>query len=200
MLSFSRTTGYAILALGCLESSRGAWVLSKQINSCTNIPMPYLRKILHALSKAGLVETKRGYHGGFRLARPAGEIPLAEVIAAVEGLPEHPRCLIGFSQCNDQAPCPLHPYAEQLREELARRLDETTVATVAEYARTIHSDLLRCQVDDGETFVQSMPEGIPAIDLPTAEKLADSGASSLGGCADCGQSNWEGPENPAAKQ
>ncbi|RMG02726.1 MAG: Rrf2 family transcriptional regulator [Planctomycetota bacterium] len=145
MLSFSKTTGYAVLALGCLEASGGKWVLSQQISACTGVPMPYLRKILHSLSKAGLVDTKRGYQGGFCLARPADEIRLIDVIEAVEGIPEKTPCLLGLTDCNDSAPCPLHPYAGKLRDEIRRRLEETTVASVAEYARLVRSELLRCR-------------------------------------------------------
>ncbi|GAB6166014.1 hypothetical protein JCM19992_20140 [Thermostilla marina] len=145
MLSFSKTTGYAVLALGCLEASGGKWVLSQQISACTGVPMPYLRKILHSLSKAGLVNTKRGYQGGFCLAKPADEIRLIDVIKAVEGLPEKPLCLLGLTECNDSAPCPLHPYAGKLRDEVRRRLEETTVASVAEYAKMVQADLIRCR-------------------------------------------------------
>lgn len=51
----------------------------------TGLPQPYLEQILLALKGAGLVKSKRGVGGGYLLARPADEISLAEIIAAVDG-------------------------------------------------------------------------------------------------------------------
>ncbi|GAB6166344.1 hypothetical protein JCM19992_23440 [Thermostilla marina] len=171
MLAFSRTTGYAILALGCLERTQGAWVLSKQINACTGIPMPYLRKILHALGKAGLVETKRGYQGGFRLAQPAGEIRLIDVITAVEGEIAEKVCILGLRECNDKAPCPLHSYAGELRQELLEKLRNTSVADVGDYARSVHSELLRCATR-GETAYLRPVDSLGMIDASLSGQIA----------------------------
>lgn len=49
------------------------------------VPAAYLAKHLQALSRAGIVVTVRGIRGGYRLARPAAEITVLEVVAAVEG-------------------------------------------------------------------------------------------------------------------
>ncbi|PJB36898.1 MAG: transcriptional regulator [Deltaproteobacteria bacterium CG_4_9_14_3_um_filter_63_12] len=51
----------------------------------TGVPKKFLELILAELRKAGLVQSKRGPTGGYRLARPADAIPLAEVWEAVEG-------------------------------------------------------------------------------------------------------------------
>ena len=86
MLCLSQTTGYAILALSCLEEGDGEnWILVKDIATCTGIPKPYLSKILHSLQGSGLIRAKRGYRGGFALARPSSRINLLEIAAAVEG-------------------------------------------------------------------------------------------------------------------
>lgn len=49
------------------------------------IPARFLENIMLAMRHAGLVESRRGPDGGFRLARPAAEIVLADVIRAVDG-------------------------------------------------------------------------------------------------------------------
>jgi Rrf2 family protein len=49
------------------------------------IPVKYLENILADLRRAGLVASQRGAEGGYRLARPAGEVTVADVIRAVEG-------------------------------------------------------------------------------------------------------------------
>src|SRR6202041_3125556 len=51
----------------------------------TGLPQPYLEQILLSLKGVGLVRSKRGVGGGYVLARPAESIPLAEIVAAVDG-------------------------------------------------------------------------------------------------------------------
>jgi Rrf2 family protein len=49
------------------------------------VPAPYLAKHLQGLSRAGIVDTVPGAHGGYRLARPAGEITVLDAVLAIEG-------------------------------------------------------------------------------------------------------------------
>jgi Rrf2 family iron-sulfur cluster assembly transcriptional regulator len=51
----------------------------------TGLPQPYLEQILLSLKGVGLVRSKRGVGGGYVLARPAENITLAEIVAAVDG-------------------------------------------------------------------------------------------------------------------
>jgi Rrf2 family iron-sulfur cluster assembly transcriptional regulator len=51
----------------------------------TGLPQPYLEQILLSLKGVGLVRSKRGVGGGYVLARPAEQITLAEIVAAVDG-------------------------------------------------------------------------------------------------------------------
>src|SRR3989304_795359 len=76
MLSLSQTTGYAILALGFMNECGDRLVLAKYITRCTRIPLPYLSKILNALTRTGLIVGKSGYQGGFALSRSADKITL----------------------------------------------------------------------------------------------------------------------------
>ncbi|MEV4419558.1 Rrf2 family transcriptional regulator [Patulibacter sp. NPDC049589] len=57
----------------------------KTVAETERLPLAYLERIVALLRKAGLVASTRGAHGGYRLARPAGEIRMDEVILALEG-------------------------------------------------------------------------------------------------------------------
>jgi len=83
--TFSLTTGYAIEALACLARHGPASMLVREIAELTEIPFPYLSKIFHRLGEAGIVESKRGYRGGVKLARPPAHISLLQIEAALEG-------------------------------------------------------------------------------------------------------------------
>jgi Rrf2 family protein len=135
MLSLSQTSGYAVLALGCIGSWKGEWVLSKDIHKCTGVPMPYLRKILFALGKAGLIQAKRGYQGGFILARAPNKITLLDVVRAVEHEKPGEDCLLGLAGCSDATPCPMRSFWQKQRARIEAKLDSVTLAKAAESVR-----------------------------------------------------------------
>jgi Rrf2 family protein len=58
---------------------------SPGIAATTSIPEPTVAKVLKTLAARGLVASKRGAHGGYWLLRPLASIPVADVIAAVDG-------------------------------------------------------------------------------------------------------------------
>ena len=82
----SRSTGYALLAVGYLAQHQSEGIiLSQSIAKKYNIPLEYLLKILQQLVRANILRSKRGPRGGFNLARSPKKITLLEVIEAVEG-------------------------------------------------------------------------------------------------------------------
>lgn len=63
----------------------GASVSAVQLAAHYDLPAPYLVKQLKSLVKAGVLSAATGPRGGFRLARPAQEITLLDVVEAVDG-------------------------------------------------------------------------------------------------------------------
>ena len=135
MLSLSQTSGYAILALSCLDHAPGCWLLAKDIATRAGVPRPYLSKILHALGKAKLIRTKRGYRGGFVLARPARDIAVLDVVRAVDGDAWLGRCLLGMESCADDRACPTHAFWKTERAKIQARLARISLKDVADFER-----------------------------------------------------------------
>jgi Rrf2 family protein len=75
----------ALTELALVEGQQEGPVRREQIRAAQDIPVAFLENILLELKRAGIVASVRGQRGGFRLARPAAEITLAEVIRAIEG-------------------------------------------------------------------------------------------------------------------
>lgn len=76
---------YAMVALVDLALQRGDGVVSlAEISKRQDISLPYLEQLFVKLRRAGLVESVRGPGGGYRLARPASEIRVVDVLAAVD--------------------------------------------------------------------------------------------------------------------
>jgi Rrf2 family protein len=85
-MKISRSTGYALLAVGYLaQHQKEGIILSQAISKKYKIPLEYLLKILQQLVKANILRSKRGPRGGFSLARPVKKITLLQVIEAVDG-------------------------------------------------------------------------------------------------------------------
>jgi Rrf2 family transcriptional regulator, iron-sulfur cluster assembly transcription factor len=133
MLSLSHTTGYAIMALGFLNECGGRLVLAKDITNSTNIPLPYLSKILNALTRTGLIVGKRGYQGGFALSRSADKISLCDVADAVEGPDWLPACPLGIVGCSKHPLCPIHEFWVSQRAKILKELRSLTLADMSEY-------------------------------------------------------------------
>ena len=83
---FSAKGEYGIMAVIDLALTNGEDpVQAKAIADRQGIPLRFLEQILSALRHAGLVESSRGAHGGYRLAKPAADIRVGDVLQAVEG-------------------------------------------------------------------------------------------------------------------
>lgn len=84
-MRISAKTDYAVRAAAELAAGGQQWVKTDTIARSQGIPLPFLLNILSELRSAGLVQSRRGADGGYRLARPAEELQIAEVIRAVDG-------------------------------------------------------------------------------------------------------------------
>jgi Rrf2 family protein len=95
MAPLRRSAVQALQALLQLAQEQQQWLSVNSVAAAQGLPAPMLEQLLLELRRAGLVEARRGRQGGYRLARPAGAIRVAEVFEAVGAPlellePEHP--------------------------------------------------------------------------------------------------------------
>jgi len=83
-LKLSHATGYALKALAFLANGDGRPVASHHIARAHGLPEKFLLKALKPLVSAGILRSVKGPNGGYRLAKPAGNITLLEVVEASE--------------------------------------------------------------------------------------------------------------------
>lgn len=128
----SQTSQYALRTVlhlaGLPRGERGA---APDLARATGVPGNYLSKTLHQLARAGIVASTRGKGGGFVLARPAGRISLAEVVAPFQEVGER-ACLLGRPTCSDASPCAAHAHWKRVAEQVAGFFSRTTVADLLE--------------------------------------------------------------------
>jgi Rrf2 family protein len=81
----SAKADYAVRAAAELAAAAPGPLKGERIADAQRIPLKFLENILAELKHAGIVASQRGAEGGYWLARPAGEVTLADVIRAVDG-------------------------------------------------------------------------------------------------------------------
>src|SRR5579872_5799945 len=107
MLRLSKLTDYAVVVLVRLSREEGVRT-SPGIAVATGIPEPTVAKVLKTLASGGLVASQRGARGGYRLLRPLSAIPIADVIAAIDGPIALAACVDGSpTECEAQGLCPV---------------------------------------------------------------------------------------------
>ena len=96
---FTTKAEYGVRLLVELGRQDGVRPVSlKAIAEAEGLPLAYLERIVALLKKAGLVESTRGAHGGYRLTRPASEIHMDEAVIALEGAVAPMSCFVDDSQ------------------------------------------------------------------------------------------------------
>lgn len=84
-MRLSARVDYALRACLALSEAQQEWTRADRVAAAQNIPAKFCESILLQLRRGGIVESRRGPEGGHRLARPASEVSLAEVIRVVDG-------------------------------------------------------------------------------------------------------------------
>jgi Rrf2 family protein len=104
MFSVPTKTQYGIRALVHLAMLNGKSAASGEIAKAQRIPAKYLEGILGQLKNAGLVLSERGKNGGYRLARPASDTTMLDIVEALEGEVRPVGCIDDSALC-EQGDC-----------------------------------------------------------------------------------------------
>lgn len=128
----SVTSQHALRALTLLaRQPYGSAALGRELSESAGVPSNYLSKIMLTLRNAGLVDATRGAGGGYRLARNASELKLAEVVELFEGSTFRSECILGEGICSDAHGCSAHPLWGSVRTSYLKFLEDTSIADLA---------------------------------------------------------------------
>lgn len=128
-MRLSTTDIYALQALGYLATQQGDnWIASEEVSRETGVARPYLVRILAALSTHEIVVSKKGMGGGYRLARPADEVNLRDVMRAIDG-PVAPLSCISLKW---HEPCVVEDRCHA-RNDIWMRLRDAVLAVLAQF-------------------------------------------------------------------
>lgn len=144
MLSLTRKTDYALIALAHMARAREDCCSAREIATCYRVPLPLLMNILKLLTRQGLAKSSRGPRGGYTLAVSPSEITLYDVIRAVEGPVQLVQCVDHHpdessealkSACGLIASCPVHSPIQLVHNKLVEFLTGITLADVVAQPR-----------------------------------------------------------------
>ena len=99
----------------------------------TGVPLPTAQKLMGRLASAGLLSSARGSGGGFRLARDAGGISLADIVEAVEGPIAVTTCVDeARSDCALEGNCLVKPHLSAVNGAIRGALQNVSLASLSE--------------------------------------------------------------------
>jgi Rrf2 family protein len=131
----------ALVVLGLDYLEDDSVVRIQEISKRQNIPKRFLEQILNDLKSAGIVASKRGVSGGYRLKVPPDRITLAEVVRHIEG-PLAPISCVSerfYEKCScpDEAKCGIRSVMMEVRGAIVKILEAVTVAELCERVKKL---------------------------------------------------------------
>ena len=128
-MQITRAGEYGVMGLMHLARRRpGQRTMIDEVSRQQRISKSFLAKIFQSLVKAGLVRSIRGAGGGFALAKSPAQIPVLEIIEAVEGRIVFQRCKMARPDCEHVGGCALCGLFERAQDGLKDALTRTTLA------------------------------------------------------------------------
>jgi Rrf2 family protein len=124
----TQTAKYALKALAYLaQQDHDRYLMGRDMAEALNIPPNYLGKILQKLSRARLVDSQKGLHGGFKAARPASQISIHDVLLALDAIPSDV-AMSPSDTPDEHLPCTFFDRFESIARLYTDFLKQTTLA------------------------------------------------------------------------
>lgn len=143
---FSKACEYGIKAIIFIatESLQDERVKMGDIIKKVDSPEAFTAKILSTLVKAGIVESLKGPHGGFQISQNRmKQIMLSEVVFILDGDSIYKGCGLGLEECSSVQPCPLHDHFAEIRDQLKKMLETTSIYELAVGVKSGKTILMR---------------------------------------------------------
>ena len=106
MLTLSARGDYGLMFLKHLSAlAAGQYATVRAVAESQKLPLKYLERVAAALASAGIVTSREGQGGGYALAKPAAQVPLAQVLEVLEGALEPVVCTHDGTCCSRSAAC-----------------------------------------------------------------------------------------------
>ena len=133
MLRLSRLADYGVVLMSQMAGSGEDLHNAQSMADATQLPLTTVSTVLSVLARAGLLTTMRGAKGGFKLARSARQISVAEIISALDGPVALTQCIErGPGACEVEGICSTRRGWKTINEAVQRALDGVSLAELVE--------------------------------------------------------------------
>jgi Rrf2 family protein len=131
---FNKETEYALRGLVYinLQNLKGRRPGTTEVAKEIEAPPFFIAKILQRLVRSGFLRSLKGKGGGFFFDPDKPDLPIINLISAIEGDRSFSGCSFGLKQCDPDNPCPLHEKYAPIKEALNKLITEETVQLLAE--------------------------------------------------------------------
>jgi len=138
MLRMAKLTDYGIVLLTQFAARQDASPMTaRELAGLAKLPQPTVGKLLKQLSHNGLLTSLRGTKGGYSLARPAGEITVAQIIEALEGPMALTECQAP-GVCEQERFCSVKPNWLVINRTVRDALSNVTLADMSRPIRPVY--------------------------------------------------------------
>jgi FeS assembly SUF system regulator len=127
MIILSKLADYGVIVATHLAAYPERQVTAATVAAETRLPQATVAKVLKALAHAGLVAAARGAGGGYRLARNAKAISVAEVVAAIDGDIGLTQCSVHVEECARTNYCPTRPHWAAINRAVGQALSAVSL-------------------------------------------------------------------------
>lgn len=128
MIRLGKLTDYATVLLTALASEPQRLRSAHELAGQTHVAEPTVGKLLKLLARGGLVESLRGAHGGYRLARAPEAISVADIVTAIEGPIALTECSVHSGDCAIESHCGVRGNWRLISEAIRAGLASVTLA------------------------------------------------------------------------
>jgi Rrf2 family protein len=128
MMFFSKSFGYALRGVIYIAaSSQKSRVCVEELADKLKVPRHFMGKVMKALVKNDILQSTKGPTGGFSMNDRTLDTPLIRILETTDGHKQFDVCVLRFTKCNSQNPCPLHLKIVETRDNLSAILSDTRI-------------------------------------------------------------------------
>src|SRR4051794_1781505 len=146
MIILSKLADYGVIAATHLAADPEGQATAAAIAAETRLPQATVAKLLKALAHAGLVTATRGAAGGYRLARRASAISVAEGVAAIDGDIGMTQCSIHVDDCARTTFCPTRPHWAAINRAVGAALSAVSLDEMLTPFTFVHAPVAAAQI------------------------------------------------------
>ncbi|QOY51231.1 RrF2 family transcriptional regulator [Candidatus Sulfurimonas baltica] len=130
-MQLSNTSQYAIRVLSYIANINDTKLCSaKELSQMLDIPYKFLTKIMTQLVKAEFIISVQGREGGYKLAKPASNISVIDILNEFNEQINNQQCLLGIGMCDGKNRCSLHDQWAEPKKLIKKMFENSTLESI----------------------------------------------------------------------